>query len=45
MDKQHPHFGATYQLARQPNDGFGVEANHRRQVATGTLRIQPIWRK
>ena len=25
MDKQHPHFGATYKIARQIDNSFGVE--------------------
>ena len=25
MDKQHPHFGATYKIARQFDNTFGVE--------------------
>jgi hypothetical protein len=25
MDKRHPHFGATYKIARQIDDSFGVE--------------------
>ena len=25
MDKQHPHFGATYKIARQVDGNFGVE--------------------
>jgi hypothetical protein len=25
MDKQHPHFGASYKIAQQPDGGFGVE--------------------
>jgi hypothetical protein len=25
MDKQHPHFGATYKIAGQIEGGFGVE--------------------
>ena len=25
MEKQHPHFGATYRIAQQPDGGFGVE--------------------
>jgi hypothetical protein len=25
MDKQHPHFGATYNIARQIDGSFGVE--------------------
>lgn len=25
MDKQHPHFGATYKVSRQADDSFGVE--------------------
>jgi hypothetical protein len=24
MDKQHPHFGATYEIARHTDDTFGV---------------------
>ena len=25
MDKQHPHFGATYKIAQQTDNTFGVE--------------------
>jgi hypothetical protein len=25
VDKQHPHFGATYKIARQTDHSFGVE--------------------
>jgi hypothetical protein len=25
MDRQHPHFGATYKIARQIDGSFGVE--------------------
>jgi hypothetical protein len=24
MDKQHPHLGATYKIARQTDDSFGI---------------------
>ncbi len=48
MDKQHPHFGATYKIARQIDGSFAVEvtipgANLVNVTGFGTEGVAAAW--